>query len=84
MRSYQIYLHVFIFIEKIKIYLKNIFVDSIDYEIWIMRSLLGQLILLFTIAMMAVGVQKKRKRRGKLPINKRAIQVAEEFMTTRL
>ena len=80
MRSYQIYLHVFIFIEEIKIYLKNIFVDSIDYEIWIMRSLLGLLILLFTIAMIAVGVQ----RRGKLPINKRAIQVAEEFITTRL
>ena len=48
-----------------------------------MRSLLGLLILLFTIAMIAVGVQRKRKKRGKLPINKRAIQVAEEFMTTR-
>ena len=62
---------------------KNI-VDSFDYEIWILRSLVGLISLLLTIGLTVMGVQRKTKKSGKVFLNKRVNRVIEEFMTTRL
>ena len=63
---------------------KKIIVDSFDYEVWILRSLVGLLSLLLTIGLTVMGVQRKRKKSGKVVLNKRVNRVVEEFMTTRL
>ena len=74
----------FIFIQINYVYNKKIIVDSFDYEVWILRSLVGLLSLLLTIGLTAMGVQRKRKQSGKVVLNKRVNRVVEEFMTTRL
>ena len=63
---------------------KKIIVDYFDYEVWILRSLVGFLSLLLTIGLTVMGVQRKRKKSGKVVLNKRLNRVVEEFMTTRL
>ena len=63
---------------------KKDIVDSFDYEILILRSLVGLLSLLLTIGLTVMGAQRKRKKSGKVFLNKRVNRVVEEFMTTRL
>ena len=62
---------------------KKIIVDSFDYEVWILRSLVGLLSLLLTIGLTVMGVQRKRKKSGNVVLNK-GVNRVEEFMTTRL